>query len=60
MTRLDSGLAGLTAAGAGLAAGQVLGALVAPGSAPLVAVGSAVIDLAPQALKEWAASTLGT
>lgn len=60
MTRLDSGLAGLTAAGAGLAAGQVLGALVAPGSAPLVAVGSAVIDLAPPALKEWAASTLGT
>jgi DMSO/TMAO reductase YedYZ molybdopterin-dependent catalytic subunit len=60
MTRTEGALAGIAAAGAGVAAGQLLGAALDPGSAPLVAVGSAVIDLAPPALKEWAVATLGT
>lgn len=60
MSRTGRALAGVAAAGLGTAAGQVLGALVAPASAPLQAVGAAVIDLAPPGLKEWAVSTVGT
>ena len=50
----------MAAAGLGTAAGQLFGALLAPASAPVQAVGAAVIDLAPPALKEWAVSTVGT
>lgn len=50
----------MAAAGLGTTAGQVLGALLAPASAPIQAVGAAVIDLAPPGLKEWAVSTVGT
>jgi DMSO/TMAO reductase YedYZ molybdopterin-dependent catalytic subunit len=53
-------VAGVAAAGLGTAAGQLLGALLAPASAPVQAVGAAVIDLAPPTLKEWAVSTVGT
>ncbi|MCA0294296.1 MAG: molybdopterin-dependent oxidoreductase [Actinobacteria bacterium] len=60
MTRTESALAGVAAAGLGIAAGQLLGTLVDPASAPLVAVGSALIDLAPTPVKEWAVSTVGT
>ena len=60
MTRTESALAGVAAAGGGIAVGQLLGSLVNPASAPLVAVGSAIIDLAPPPVKEWATSTVGT
>jgi DMSO/TMAO reductase YedYZ molybdopterin-dependent catalytic subunit len=60
VTRTQGALAGIAAAGAGLAAGQVLGTLLDPGSAPLLAVGGAVIDLAPPAVKEWAVGSVGT
>jgi DMSO/TMAO reductase YedYZ molybdopterin-dependent catalytic subunit len=50
----------MAAAGLGTAAGQLLGSLVGPASAPLQAVGAAVIDLAPTVLKEWAVATVGT
>ena len=60
MTRTERAIAGVAATGLGIAAGQLLGTVVDPKSAPLVAVGSAVIDLAPPQLKEWAVSTVGT
>lgn len=60
MSRTERAIAGVAATGLGLAAGQLLGVLLDPASAPLVAVGSAVIDLAPPQLKEWAVSTVGT
>ncbi len=60
MSRTERAIAGVAATGLGLAAGQLLGVLLDPVSAPLVAVGSAVIDLAPPQLKEWAVSTVGT
>lgn len=50
----------MSAAGIGLAAGQVLGALFLPAAAPLQAVGASVVDLAPTALKEWAVAAVGT
>jgi len=60
VTHTGRAVAGVAAAGLGTAAGQVLGALLGPASAPVQAVGAAVIDLAPPALKEWAVSTVGT
>lgn len=60
MTRSERAIAGIAAAGFGLAAGQLLGTVLDPKSAPLVAVGAAVIDLAPPQLKEWAVSSVGT
>ncbi len=50
----------MAAAGLGTAVGQLLGSVFDPASAPLQAVGAAVIDLAPAGLKEWAVSTVGT
>ena len=60
VTRSGRAVAGVAAAGLGTAAGQVLGSLISPASAPLQAVGAAVIDLAPTGLKEWAVATVGT
>lgn len=60
MSRTEGAIAGLAAAGLGLTAGQVLGTLLDATSAPLVAVGSALIDVAPTPVKEWAVSTVGT
>jgi DMSO/TMAO reductase YedYZ molybdopterin-dependent catalytic subunit len=60
VTGTGRAIAGVAAAGLGTAAGQVLGTLLDPASAPLQAVGAAVIDLAPAGLKEWAISTVGT
>jgi DMSO/TMAO reductase YedYZ molybdopterin-dependent catalytic subunit len=60
VTRTARAVAGVAAAGLGTAAGQVLGTLLDPASAPLQAVGATVIDLAPAGLKEWAISTVGT
>ena len=60
MTRTGRAVAGVAAAGLGTAVGQLLGALIGPASAPIQAVGAAVIDLAPPGLKEWAVSTVGT
>ncbi|MFO6453712.1 MULTISPECIES: molybdopterin-dependent oxidoreductase [unclassified Aeromicrobium] len=53
-------LAGLVSALAGLAAGHLVGAIVAPAASPVLAVGSAVIDRTPTALKQAAIERLGT
>lgn len=60
MTRIGAGIAGVAAAASAVAVGQLLGAVINPAAAPLVAVGSALVDLAPTPVKEWAVATLGT
>ncbi|MFI9329501.1 molybdopterin-dependent oxidoreductase [Kitasatospora sp. NPDC052868] len=53
-------LCGLAAAAAAVGAGEAVAAFVRPPAAPVTAVGSAAIDLAPTALKEYAVRTFGT
>jgi DMSO/TMAO reductase YedYZ molybdopterin-dependent catalytic subunit len=53
-------LIGVLAVGAALAAGQLVAGIVAPASAPFLAVGDAVIRLAPSPLVEFAKDAFGT
>jgi DMSO/TMAO reductase YedYZ molybdopterin-dependent catalytic subunit len=50
---------GVLAAIAALAAGHLVAAVIAPAASPLLVVGSALIDLAPQPLKAFAIATFG-
>jgi len=52
--------AGVLAAVAGVLSGELLAGLASPSLSPVSAVGSAVVDLAPPAAKEWAIQTFGT
>ncbi|MDR7277159.1 molybdopterin-dependent oxidoreductase [Catenuloplanes atrovinosus] len=61
MRRIMVGAAsGVLAAGFGVAAAELLAAATRPQAGPLVAVGGAVIDATPTAVKEFAVRTLGT
>src|SRR6476620_9332052 len=60
MTRLRYALTGLLAAVAGIAAGHLVAAFTTPAASPVLAIGSTVIDLTPQPLKEWAIEHFGT
>ncbi|MFC7596250.1 molybdopterin-dependent oxidoreductase [Terrabacter sp. GCM10028922] len=60
MTRSRAALSGILAAAAGIAAGHLVAAFVAPASSPVLAIGSTVIDLTPTPVKEWAIATFGT
>jgi len=60
MTRLRFALTGLLAAMAGIAAGHLVAAFATPAASPVLAIGSTVIDLTPQPLKEWAIEHFGT
>ncbi|WP_441249432.1 molybdopterin-dependent oxidoreductase [Kitasatospora sp. McL0602] len=51
---------GLAAAAAAVGAGELTAAFTGPDSAPVIAVGSAAIDLTPTPLKEYAVRTFGT
>ncbi len=51
---------GLLSAGAALAFGQLVAALLSPGSSPFLAVGDVVVRLSPQWLTRFATSTFGT
>ncbi|CPZ47314.1 Putative oxidoreductase [Mycobacteroides abscessus] len=53
-------IAGLIAAAAALAVGQLAAAAVAPDSAPFYAVGNTVVDHTPAAVREWAIGIFGT
>lgn len=53
-------VAGLIAAGSGLAAAELLAALTRPASSPLVTIGGAVIDATPTTVKEFAVREFGT
>lgn len=52
--------AGVLAAVAGVLTGELLAGLASPSLSPVSAVGSAVVDFAPPAAKEWAIQTFGT
>ncbi|WP_160050393.1 MULTISPECIES: molybdopterin-dependent oxidoreductase [unclassified Nocardiopsis] len=59
--RGPAAVAGLVAATAALAAAEVVAvAMSRPASTPLLAVGDAVVDLAPPPLKQFAVDTFGT
>ncbi|WP_051797263.1 molybdopterin-dependent oxidoreductase [Catenuloplanes japonicus] len=58
--RAHSALSGLVAAGAGVAAGELLAAAARPGASPVLSVGAAVIDATPTPIKEFAVRTVGT
>lgn len=51
---------GVLATLAGVGAGHLAAGLLTPASSPVLAVGSAVIDLTPTPLKEWAVREFGT
>jgi len=53
-------LTGVVAVGAGVAVAHVIAAVTGPSASPLVAVGSAFIDLTPTWLKEFAVQKFGT
>src|SRR5262249_17368247 len=53
-------LAGAAAAGVALAIGELLAALIAPESAPLVSVGGVIIDRVPEGGKDLAIQIFGT
>ncbi|MFJ9951813.1 molybdopterin-dependent oxidoreductase [Kitasatospora sp. NPDC091207] len=57
---LSAVLCGLAGAAAAVGAGEAVAAVTRPAAAPVVAVGSAAIDLAPTAVKEYAVRTFGT
>ena len=59
-SRLRSFLSGVLAAVAGTAVGHLVAALIVPASSPVLAVGTAVINLTPTPLKVWAVRELGT
>ncbi len=59
-SRLRSFLAGILAALAGTAVGHLVAAVTVPASSPVLAVGTAVINLTPTPLKVWAVRELGT
>ncbi len=50
---------GLAAAAAAVGPGELVAAFTGPGGAPVIAVGSAAIDLTPTPLKEYAVRTFG-
>ena len=52
--------AGILAALAGTAAGHLVAALLVPASSPVLAVGTAVINLTPTPVKVWAVRELGS
>ncbi|GAB7045730.1 molybdopterin-dependent oxidoreductase [Catenuloplanes indicus] len=60
MRRRSDLLSGLIAAGAGVAAGELLAAAARPGASPVLSVGAAVIDATPTPVKEFAVRTAGT
>ncbi|MGU3435779.1 molybdopterin-dependent oxidoreductase [Actinomycetes bacterium M1A6_2h] len=57
---LRRALSGIVAAAFVLGVGELVAALIGPDSSPYVAVGSAVVDNTPEAVREWAIGTFGT
>src|SRR5688572_13554713 len=60
MASLRGVASGVVAAVAGVSAGNLLAAVTTPGAAPMVVVGSQVIDWTPTPVKEWAIATFGS
>lgn len=53
-------LAGALSAAAGVLVGEIGAGILSPSLSPVSAVGSAVVDFAPPAAKDWAIQTFGT
>ncbi|MFJ1457769.1 molybdopterin-dependent oxidoreductase [Nocardia sp. N2S4-5] len=51
---------GVVAAGLALGVAELVSAAINPGSAPLAALGSTVVDRTPDRVREWAIDTFGT
>jgi hypothetical protein len=51
---------GVVAVGAGVVVGELVAGLLSPSVSPLTAVGGAVIDAVPPAVKDWAVALFGT
>ncbi len=60
MPKTSDALAGIAAVVAGVGAGHLAAAFVAPGASPVLAIGSAVVDRVPAGLKEFAIRWFGT
>ena len=60
MASLRGAASGVVAAVSGVAVGNLLAAATSPATAPMVIVGSQVIDWTPTPVKEWAIATFGT
>lgn len=52
--------AGIVAVGAGVAGGELVAGFLSPSLTPMTAVGGAVIDAVPPAVKDWAIAAFGT
>lgn len=52
--------AGIVAVGAGVASGELVAGFLSPSLTPMTAVGGAVIDAVPPAVKDWAIAAFGT
>jgi DMSO/TMAO reductase YedYZ molybdopterin-dependent catalytic subunit len=57
--RLFAGAAGVLAAAVALGIGELVAGLVGPASSPVVAVGNAVVESSPRAVKDFAIRTFG-
>ncbi len=55
-----SALSGIIAAGVIVGVGELVSVPFGPTSSPVVAVGSAVVDNTPEAVRDWAIDTFGT
>lgn len=53
-------IAGIVAIGAGLGIGELIAVTVGPDASPYFAVGSAVVDHTPTAVREWVIGNFGT
>ncbi|WP_256127936.1 molybdopterin-dependent oxidoreductase [Arthrobacter sp. SDTb3-6] len=58
--RRNWGLAGVVCTGVGVAAGELIAAVVSPSASPVSAVGQGVIGALPGGTKEWAIHLFGT
>ncbi|WP_309107169.1 molybdopterin-dependent oxidoreductase [Arthrobacter sp.] len=52
--------AGIVAIGAGVAGGELVAGFLSPSLTPMTAVGGAIIDAVPPAVKDWAIAVFGT
>jgi DMSO/TMAO reductase YedYZ molybdopterin-dependent catalytic subunit len=58
--KLRPAIAGILAAASGIAAAELVAAVIRPEASPLVTIGGTVIDATPTPLKEFAVRTVGT
>lgn len=60
MTKLRPAITGILAAAAGIAAAELVAAVIRPEASPLVTIGGTLIDATPTPVKEFAVRTVGT